>query len=218
MIQATSADRQHAPGDRSGRLLASAARAAGAAASTPRWWSSRGTLACRTGAGRTDRRPPACPAKTSSGAARLPRRTGAYADLGQLTGHGLRNVSSLPFICRIEMSIVLTSPVCGSILISLPRTDSVGRDVDARAAEHLAVDALAGAVGLRDRRQDDLQRRDAVERVARVRRLAVLRLVGVEQRRRRAAVPPASCDWSRPANVRYMPCASGSLPASPGSR
>ena len=62
------------------------------------------------------------------------------------------------------MSLALTSPVVGSILISLPITDLVGRDRDPVAGEHRVDDALAGAVGLRDRGQDDLHRLHAVER------------------------------------------------------
>src|SRR5438034_767066 len=62
----------------------------------------------------------------------------------------------------------------------------LSRNVDTRAAEHLVVDALAGAVGLRDRREDYLHSRHAVERVVAGRILAVLRLVRGDQLRSRA--------------------------------
>src|SRR5215467_15585492 len=57
----------------------------------------------------------------------------------------------------------------------------VGRDVDAVAVEHLVGDALAGAVGLGDRSQNDLHRGHAVQRVVGSRELAVLGLVSVDQ-------------------------------------
>src|SRR6266545_6934744 len=57
----------------------------------------------------------------------------------------------------------------------------LGRNVDSLAAEHLVVDALAAAVGLRDRREDYLHSRHAVERVVAGWILAVLRLVCGDQ-------------------------------------
>ena len=54
------------------------------------------------------------------------------------------------------MSITLTSPVAGSILMSLPTTDWSAGMVMPSPQKTWSVDALAGAVGLLDRRQDDL--------------------------------------------------------------
>src|SRR5215210_8593415 len=64
------------------------------------------------------------------------------------------------------------------------------RDRDAVPAEDRVVDALAGSIGLLDGRQDDLNSRDGVQRVARRGVCAVLGLVGVEELRRTAAVRP----------------------------
>jgi len=60
-------------------------------------------------------------------------------------GPALSVVSALPLICSIVMSMTFTSPVAGSILISLPMA-RCRRDGDAGAGEDLVGHRLAGAV------------------------------------------------------------------------